>query len=183
MLNHVLVFLKDELNKYMNRQGFKDFSVHFPKEVTSQNQNSTLLKGVNLLLVNIEEESINRQADPFIRYHEGEKIRAYPEIRLNLYVLFVVDSGVYETSMKLLSGVIKYFQYHKIFDRSNAPDLSQEIHRLSVELVTLPFSEQNEIWNALRLHYMPSALYKVRMVASRKTVLSLKVLPLKQKLY
>ncbi|MEM7266516.1 MAG: Pvc16 family protein, partial [Pseudomonadota bacterium] len=36
--------------------------------------------------------------------------------------------------------------------------------KLTVELVTLPFAQQNEIWNALRTTYRSSLLYKVRMV-------------------
>ena len=36
-----------------------------------------------------------------------------------------------------------------------------------MELITLPFSEQNEIWNALRIHYLPSVLYKVKMIVFR----------------
>ncbi|HET7713657.1 MAG TPA: Pvc16 family protein, partial [Patescibacteria group bacterium] len=36
--------------------------------------------------------------------------------------------------------------------------------QLIIELVTLSFSEQNEIWGALRVAYQPSALYRVKMV-------------------
>jgi len=31
----------------------------------------------------------------------------------------------------------------------------------------LPFSEQNEMWNALRTIYHPSVLYKVKMIVFR----------------
>ena len=41
---------------------------------------------------------------------------------------------------------------------------SENIERLVIELVTLPFSQQNEIWSALRVAYHPSVLYKVKMV-------------------
>ena len=33
-----------------------------------------------------------------------------------------------------------------------------------MELTTLPFAEQNEVWSALRTTYHPSVLYKVKMV-------------------
>jgi hypothetical protein len=33
-----------------------------------------------------------------------------------------------------------------------------------MELVTSPFSEQNEVWNALRTTYHPSVMYRVRMI-------------------
>ena len=46
----------------------------------------------------------------------------------------------------------------------NAPELSENIEQLVMELVTLPFSEQNEVWSSLRVTYHPSVLYKVKMV-------------------
>jgi hypothetical protein len=45
--------------------------------------------------------------------------------------------------------------------------MSQRIEQLIMELITLPFSEQNEMWNALRTTYHPSVLYKVKLVVFR----------------
>ena len=87
-----------------------------------------------------------------------------PEIRLNLYVLFVARFSQYEDSLHALSLVIRYFQNHRLFTHSDAPGLSESIERLVIELVTLPFAQQNEIWSALRVAYHPSVLYKVKMV-------------------
>ena len=33
-----------------------------------------------------------------------------------------------------------------------------------MELLSLPITQQNELWNALRTSYMPSVAYKIRMV-------------------
>ena len=35
---------------------------------------------------------------------------------------------------------------------------------MTLELVNLPFTEQREVWAALGMSYMPSVIYKVRMV-------------------
>lgn len=63
--------------------------------------------------------------------------------------------------------IIQYFQHNRRFNQHNAPTLDEEIEQLVMELTTLPFSEQNEIWNALRSPYLPSVLYKVRMIVFR----------------
>ena len=90
--------------------------------------------------------------------------KSQPDIRLNLYVLFVAHYKQYEDSLKYLSLIISYFQTHRVIDQHDAPELNEKIERLVLELVTLPFSEQNEVWNALRITYHPSVLYKVKML-------------------
>jgi len=126
------------------------------------------LGAVSALLLNIEQEGILRNADP---YHalasNGTHLEVQPEVRLNLFVLFAARFKQYEQGLDYLSRIIQYFQNHRIFNAQNAPELDTQIERLILELKTLPFSEQNEIWNALRTTYHPSVLYKVRMLIFR----------------
>jgi hypothetical protein len=51
-----------------------------------------------------------------------------------------------------------------VLDRTNTPAMNSKIEKLQIELVTLPFGEQAEIWNGLRAAYHPSILYRVRMI-------------------
>ena len=123
---------------------------------------------ISVLLVNIEQETTLREPDLYSRVStNGVSESVQPEIRINLYVLFVAQFTQYEQSLKYLSRIVQHFQTHRVFDQKNAPELSQRIDRLALELITLPFSEQNEIWNALRTAYRPSVLYKVRMIVFR----------------
>ncbi|MCB9267868.1 MAG: DUF4255 domain-containing protein [Lewinellaceae bacterium] len=121
-------------------------------------------EALNLLMINLEEETTMRQADIFRQEKNGQSFPALPEIRLNLYLLFVANRSDYKTSMNHLSLVIRYFQSRRVFDHKNTPALPEEVEKLTVELITLPFAQQNEVWNALRTSYKPSILYKVRMV-------------------
>lgn len=120
---------------------------------------------VSALLVNIEEDNTIRAADPFRRTQpDGTIVPVAPEIRLSLYVIFVARYKQYEQGLGRLASIIHYFQNHRVLDHANTPGLSDGIEKLAVELVTLPFSEQNEIWGALRTTYLPSVLYRIRMV-------------------
>ena len=101
---------------------------------------------------------------------DGTHRRVQPDIRINLYVLFVARFSQYEQGLSYLSRIIEHFQAHRVFDHSNAPELSERIERLIMELTTQSFAEQNEIWNALRTTYHPSMLYRVRMVVIREDV-------------
>jgi hypothetical protein len=126
------------------------------------------LNSITLLLLNIEQETSQRSADPYLRTPgESNLRRLQPEIRLNLYVLFVARFKVYEQGLNQLSLVIRFLLTHRALDHDNTPGLSTQIDKLVLELVTMPLSEQNEIWSALRASYQPSVLFRVRMVVFR----------------
>ena len=86
---------------------------------------------------------------------------------MNLYVLFVARYKQYEDALSYLSQIIQYFQNNRVFDHQSAPELSDDIEKLVMELITLPFSEQNEVWSSLRVPYHPSVLYKAKMIVYR----------------
>ncbi len=172
MIGDVLLLLRDELNAYLrgvapdggdaaeDRVQLIDGDKSDPLEFRSN--------AITLLLVNIEQETSLRNTDPYLRgAPEAGLRRLQPEIRLNLYVLFVARFKAYEQGLNLLALVIRYFQRHRALDHASTPALSPQIDRLLLELVTPPLAEQNEIWSALRIHYHPSLLYRVRMVVLR----------------
>jgi hypothetical protein len=168
MIDDALDFLKTRLNAYLLAgrspgetqpelaafvPGDKIEPINFP------------VGTVSLILINLEEETTLRPPDLYRRATPyGDQQNVQPEIRLNLFVLFVARFADYKQSLHYLSLVIQYFQNHRVFDSDNSPELSDTIGQLVMELRTLPFAEQNEVWNALRTTYQPSALYKVKMV-------------------
>lgn len=126
------------------------------------------LNAVTLLLINVEEERVLRNADPYVRVNEsGVAERVQPDIRLVLYLLFVGRFKQYDASWDHLSMILEQFQSERVLDRASAPDLPVGVEKLVFELVTLGFAEQNEVWNALRTTHHPSILYRVKLLAFR----------------
>lgn len=139
--------------------------ISFLKQQNQQDFIKFELNKVTPILVNVEEENQLRPADRFARMADnGSREKIWPDVRLNLYVLFVSSFYDYTDALYYLGLIVKYFQAHPILDHENTPQLSPEIDRLQVEIITLPFSEQNEVWNALRSAYHPSLLYRVKML-------------------
>ena len=159
MISDTLVFLKNQLNTYLKSisgrkpdESWEDKVVFLDGE--KMDPVSFKLGAVTVLLVNLERENTLRAADPYTRtLANGSLQKVQPEIRLNLYVLFVARFKQYEQGLSYLSAIIKYFQSHQLLNQQNAPELDESIEQLSIELITLPFSEQNEVWSALR-HYL-----------------------------
>jgi hypothetical protein len=168
MIDDVLLLLKNRLNARLKAVQGLDGSAEDQVVFLDGQKMDPLtfqLGAVSVLLINVEEENTLRPPDLYSRKTaDGPHQKIQPQIRLNLYVLFVAHFRKYEDSLRYLSSIIRYFQNHRYFDHENSPDLSEKIDKLLLELVTLPFSEQNEVWNALRVTYHPSVLYKLNLV-------------------
>lgn len=169
MINDVLTFLKDRLNAYLNL-GSKAGDAQEDQVVFPIGQGTDTLNfklgAISAIMINLEQDHILRPPDLYSRtLLDGTIQQVQPEVRLNLYVLFVAHYQQYEDSLRNLSSIIQYFQSHRLFTHQDAPELSETIEQLVIELVTLSFSEQNEIWGALRVPYHPSVLYRVKLIA------------------
>jgi hypothetical protein len=125
---------------------------------------------VTMLLVNVEEERIFRDADPYRRINdEGRSDAVQPDIRLVLYLLFVARFTDYAQGWNHLSALLSQLQAVPVLDRETAPALPAGVERLAFELVSQSFTELNDVWNALRTTHHPSLLYRVRLLSLRDT--------------
>ena len=173
MIGDVLLLLRDELNAFMRTampQMGDDSAEDRVQLIDGEKTDPVEFRAnaVTLLLINIEQEASQRSVDPYLRTQpDGNLRKLMPEIRLNLYVLFAARFKAYEQGLNHLAMVIRFVQQHRALDHTTSPALSPQIDKLVLELVTLPLSEQNEIWSALRVSYHPSVLFRVRMVVFR----------------
>ena len=173
MIGDVLCLLRDRLNAHLGASlpdAGPDSAEALVQLIDGEKSDPVefRLNAITVLLVNIEQETSQRSADPYLRTPGESNLRKLqPEIRLNLYVLFVARFKVYEQGLNQLSQVIRFLLTHRALDHVNAPALSPQIDKLVLELVTQPIADQNEIWSALRISYHPSVLFRVRMVVFR----------------
>jgi hypothetical protein len=184
MIDEVLTLLKNKLNRYFRAQTLlqEDKAVFLTGENTDPI--AFPLNTVVPLLINIEEEKLLRPTNRYQGHYDnaaGVLTGKNPPISLNLFVLFVCRFSAYEQSLKFLSHIIRFFQQNLLLDEENCLELKNhpEIQQLRLELVTLPLAQQNELWNALKTPYHPSALYKVGILvfqdSGKESVASVKV--------
>lgn len=175
-----MTFLRSQLNDYIKlRTGTPDDAVQFIASEPAESAQFPL-NVVTPLLINVEEDRTNRMV--MDRRGTGRT----PEIDINLMVLFVCRFNDYEQGLSFLSLVVQFFQTTPVFDRQQYPSLGTVpnakggqssfslIQKLTVELTTMPLAEQNEVWSALRTSYLPSVLYKVRMLTYQDHSLQIK---------
>ena len=166
MINTALNILKDKLNEYFRiKAGITGDLVKF---IEGENIDpvSFTNEAVTPFLINVSEDRKFRNADQYAGItHNGIRTQTSPEVRIELLVLFVSKFAKYDQALRFLSYVIKYFQSNRVFTPQNAPELSTEsIEKITAELITLPLEEQNQVWHSLSTSYLPSVLYKMRLI-------------------
>ncbi|HAA13271.1 MAG TPA: hypothetical protein DCE41_16890 [Cytophagales bacterium] len=70
----------------------------------------------------------------------------------------------YDEGLKFLSEALYFFQAQPEFPVPGQPDAEYQQH-LSFELVKLTYQEMHSLWTALGAKYVPSVLFKVRMLS------------------
>ena len=121
---------------------------------------------VGLSLLNIEEERTLKSAG-LIATTKAESHTSFvsPPVCLNLQIMFTAYFNNYIESLKHISYIIACLQTKPVFDADNTPDMANlPTEKLVFELNTLGLEQQHYIWAMIGLRYLPSVVYRVRML-------------------
>ncbi|MDZ7695064.1 MAG: DUF4255 domain-containing protein [Balneolaceae bacterium] len=183
ILEKSLKFILGELDAYLKKKMGNDDN---KKKVVL----STILKQdgeiaidsdkVAITLVNIEEDTARKSQQPYLNHENGARQKTNPEIKLNLFLLFVARFGKYDEALKAISLVISFFQSRNVFDGTQYPSMDESLDRLVFDLQTMNFEQMNHLWGALGAKYMPSVLYKMRVLIVQEKETEGEVLPIKE---
>lgn len=116
-------------------------------------------------LVNVEEDRISKSPENFVRSNSSAIVYKNPKIFLNLYVLFSVNLSSYSESLKRLSYIIQFFQYQNVFTPITNPSIPEGVDQLILDLISLSYQDLNNLWGILGSRYLPSVMYKMRLIA------------------
>lgn len=180
MIDQALDFLTKEINAYLVQKN-EPVSGTAPEivltNVAAEDGNWAIPpRTLGLSLINIEEDRINKEQKSSYRDENGDIQHYNPEIKLNLYILVSANfasgdaggsantTGVYGEGLKQLSYVISFFQGKNVFTTDNSPLLNASIQKLIVELYSSSFEQQYNFWTVVGAKYLPSVLYRVRML-------------------
>ena len=179
MIDRALAILASECQNYLNT------ILNFPNQPLSvlptaivDDQGKVIIDQgkIGLSLINIEEERIGNDLQPRIQQNNGVVSYSNPDIRLILHVLFTPNMKDYQTKLTYLSHIISFFQTKSVFDDANTPSLNQiddptlhkgKLEKLIVNLQTLSLEQQNYVWASIGTRYLPSAIFRVRLLLMR----------------
>jgi hypothetical protein len=125
---------------------------------------------IGLTLVNVEEERTVKTQTTAVMDDGGRISHVNPDIKLNLYMLVSANFANYSTALEHLSAVIRFFQARNVFNPKNSPTLPESIGKLVAELYTINFEQQNHLWGYLGAKYIPSVVYRLRLLAIQEAM-------------
>jgi len=122
-------------------------------------------------VINIEQEPVLRNL-PYRKTVNGEdgmpqSQEQPPPVYLNVYVLFGANKNPqnYNDALLRISQIIAFFQRQNLFTPANTPPLgTTNIQKLIFDLYSTSLEELNHIWSVNGGKYIPSVLYKMRMI-------------------
>ncbi len=163
MIDSTFLFLKDQINNYLNlKTGESDTLDITP---LTDNTGQVISDKLGLTLVNIEEERSIQQIPQLRPTSVGTVAKSNPKVRLNFHLLFSANFDTnYDEALKHIGYVITFFQAQNVFSPVTHPGLPTTVEKLVFELLTLSLEQQNNMWAALGAKYRPSIVYKMRML-------------------
>ncbi len=117
-------------------------------------------------LVNIEKDSLPYQQQNGVNVGAKRIVTNTQPIFFNLYLMFAscFSGNNYREGLKFISTTIGFFQSQPIFDRQSTPGLDKKIDKLILDIENLDIHDLSNLWGVLSGKYLPSILYRVRMV-------------------
>ena len=169
MIYESLDFLIGDINNFLrlkgNTQGSDDL-ITLNRVVDEQGKLDIAVDTIVGTLVNIEEERVNRQKMPRVIRHDDQTTSySNPQVDLNLYVLFAANFSTYPQGLKAIANVVGYFQKCSVFTPETHTELDQGVEKIICELQTCSFEQLSYLWGTVGFSYLPSALYKIRLVS------------------
>jgi len=173
MIYEALNCLADEMNVYFRNM----LKITEDKVIISGivGQDGVIaIKGENKVLItllNLEKETIGTQSYPGMN---NKSSNGSQPLTVNLYVLFscYFNSNNYSEALRFLSFVITFLQDKGMLDHANTPRLHPLIDRLIFDFENAGTEKLNNIWAMLGAKFMPSVIYKVRMLSFKSNMLS-----------
>jgi Pvc16 N-terminal domain len=167
MINEVMKFIVDEINAEITTSSgsFASLGNIARQESGEGSATSSPVGNVVMTVVNIEEESTLKNNTPYVR--RGEEIeKQNPIVFINLYVLISSPIDPYDKALLRISEVIRFFQGKSVFtpEGNNASNFPDQVGKIMLELFTLNFEQVNHLWGILGGKYLPSVMYKLRLV-------------------
>ena len=178
MIHTCLSFLTNELNEYLKlRTGSPNVNRVFLTSVATEGSGVVIpAKSLGLSLINIEEDRVYKDQKSTLINSMGNVEHLNPEIKLNLYVLISANfqntldddsTDDYVEGLKQLSWIISFFQARNVFTPENSPKLADydpNLKKLVIELYSYSFEQLYNFWSVVGAKYLPSVLYKIRML-------------------
>ena len=168
MIDDVMELIRNEVNQYVTSKNGSNGTEKVLLTAFVDDSGKTVIPKdtLGLSLLNIEEDRTLKQAvRPQLNPVGTLTQFANPPVALNLQIMFTANFTEYKESLKHISYILSCFQVKPSYNIKNTPALEgMPVYKLVFDLNTLGLEQQHYIWSMIGLRYLPSIIYKVRML-------------------
>lgn len=179
MIAKTLTFITELLNQELKMSfGFNDNRVVASSLVNPDgSMPSNAENKIVISVVNLEHETSMKSMSNYMTDGANNYAKIAPPVHLNLYLLVSAnyDSNNYIEANKVLSAIIGVFQANPYFNRQTNPEMQAPLEKLTMEIFNLPINELSHIWSGIGAKYVPSIIYKVRMLSIQEEIIKKEV--------
>ena len=169
MIDSAISHIAYQLNQFLRRSFDLTEDIVVISNILEQDGNvaSHVDNKIVISLINIEKDTFSHRQPNGSSPGVDRSLIGYTPVYLNLYLMFAgnFSGNNYLESLKFISNTISFFQRRPVFDHQNTPDLDPRIDKLVLDIANLDIRDLSNLWSVLSSKYLPSILYKVRMVA------------------
>lgn len=169
MINSAILHITNYLNQYLKRTFDLNEDIVALSNIVEQDGSvaTNVTNKLVVFLVNIEKDSTACTLPKMGMMPSDKAVMGYPPVHLNLYLMFAAhfSGNNYSEALKFLSHTVSFFQRNPVFDHQNTPDLDRRIDQLALDIENLDAKDLSSLWSILSGKYLPSILYKVRMLS------------------
>jgi hypothetical protein len=194
MIHTSLAFLTQQINEYLKlKTDDSETERIFLTSVATESAGIVIPdSSLGLSLINIEEERHLKDQTTTVLNKMGLTEHINPEINLNLYILISANfqdtqdpnpTEDYVEGLKQLSYVISFFQSKNVFTPDNSPVMTNTdpaLRKLVVELYSYSFEQLYNFWSVVGAKYLPSVLYRVRVIRFQEQAVKSTALPVEK---
>ncbi len=121
---------------------------------------------VVVFLANLEKDTMPQRQTRSFNSPDGRHLVTSKPLYLNLSLVITANftGANYLEALKFISHIVSYFQLNPIFDHQNSPELSPGIEKLILNIENIQRHDLSSMWGMFGAKYLPSIIYKVRMV-------------------
>ena len=169
MIDSAITHLANQLNQYLRRTVDLNEDIVVVSNIVEQD--GQLSPHVNnkllMFLINITKDTVPTHKNSGNGAGADRSTVKYPPLFLNLHLMIAghFNGSNYPEALKFISHAVSFFQRRPLFDHHNTPDLDNRIEKLILDMENLSVHDLSTLWGVLSGKYLPSVLYRVRMVA------------------
>jgi len=179
MISKALTFIADFLNHEIKMAyGIDENRVVLSSLISPDGTISDSIENkIVISVVNLEHETIVKSLNNYVSGDNNTFGKLAPPVYLNVYLLISANynSANYIEALKMLSSVIGVFQANTYFTKERNPNMQLPLEKLTFEIFNLPINDLSHIWSGIGAKYVPSILYKVRMITIKEDLITREV--------